>query len=48
MMKDLIEEAKEAGIPNPSLYYFLPPEEREKALRKAIEDAKKSANSEDA
>jgi len=39
MDDDLIEEAEELGI-NTSMYYLLPPKQREKALRRDIIRAK--------
>lgn len=42
MNEELMKEAEELGI-NASLYYLLSPESRERALRKDIERAKKSA-----
>lgn len=43
MNEDLVKEAEALGI-NASMYYLLPPDRRESALRKDIERAKKSAS----
>ena len=42
MKKELMQEAEALGI-NASLYYLLPPDKRETALRKDIERAKKQS-----
>ena len=42
MNEDLVKEAEDLGI-NASMYYLLPPDRRESALKKEIERAKKSA-----
>lgn len=42
MNEELMREAEALGI-NASLYYFLPPDRREDALRQDIARAKKSA-----
>lgn len=46
MNPDLMKEAEKYGI-NASMYYLLPPRQREKALRKDIERAKKQSASGD-
>ena len=47
MDEELINEAEALGI-NASLYYLLPPTEREKALRRDIARAKQSQSATDA
>ena len=47
MNEDLMREAEKLGI-NASLYYLLPPMEREKALRKDIDRAKQLQSAADA
>ena len=42
MDEELIERAEALGI-NASLYYLLPPEERERALKKDVERAERAA-----
>lgn len=43
MNKDLMEEAARLGI-NVSMYYLLPPNKRDEALRKDIEKQRKEEN----
>ncbi len=42
MNKELMEEAERLGI-NASMYYLLPPDKRENALKKDIEKAKRES-----
>lgn len=37
----LIQQARALGMPNPSLYMFLPPDQRIAALRRDIEETKR-------
>ena len=46
MSEELMKEAEALGI-NASLYYLLPPEDREKALRKDIARAKRKQTTHD-
>ncbi len=43
----LIQEAKELGIPNPTMYRLLPEEKRIEALQKDIARAKESASADE-
>jgi hypothetical protein len=47
MSEELMKEAEALGI-NASLYFLLPPEDREKALRKDIARAKQLQSAADA
>jgi len=47
MNEDLMREAEAAGI-NASLYYFLPPNKRERLLQKDIDRAKRQAEKQSA
>ena len=46
-MTELIIRAHELGIPNPSMYWLLPPDKRVKKLKEAIAEAEKAAQSKD-
>lgn len=46
MDEDLMKEAESLGI-NASMYYFLPPNNRETALKRDIERAKALSTTED-
>ena len=39
-LETLIQQAKALGMPNPSMYLFLPPDQRIAALRRDIEETK--------
>lgn len=39
-MENLIREAREVGIKNPTIYWLLPPKKREKALAEDIKKVK--------
>lgn len=43
-LEALIQEAKELGIPNPTLYRLLPANRRYEALKQDIEKAKQSTS----
>ena len=43
-LDSLIQQAKALGMPSPSLYLFLPPDQRIDALKRDIEKAKQSTS----
>lgn len=43
-LEALIQQAKALGMPSPSLYLFLPPDQRIDALKRDIEKAKQSTS----